>query len=277
MKKLSFGISLLLFIHASGFTSGRCIHLGDSQSSASPFAKTLQQNLASVDHQVYSYARPSSRTSHWADAAIANKQAPGLSKNGFKFYPTKNKIAVDETQVSLSDSESKAWAEKVFTHHQQKAPLDCIILQFGDNIDSVKSNKKLLEMVKKYKSETGKCYWVTPTWSEPERGYSHMNDQKKIQIRKEIEESLKNYDCQILSTTGHGANVDYSFKKKLQSIGKYTSDGLHLNEKGGKMWADEVFAQMKPSLLTDRSVEEDIKSIDDISKSLNSPESTSCK
>ena len=276
-----FGISLISLIslisQSTALAGARCIHLGDSQSSSSPFAKTLQHNLASIDHQVYTYARPSSRTSHWADVAIANKQAPGLTKNGFKFYPTKNKIAVEESHVSLSDSENKAWAEKVFSHHQQIAPLDCIILQFGDNVDSVRSNKKLLEIVKKFKSETGKCYWVSPTWSEPNRGYSHMNDQKKIQIRREIEASLKDYDCQILSTTGSGEAVDYSFKKKLQSIGKYTSDGLHLNDRGGKMWADEVFRKMKPSLLADGKVENDINKIDQLSNSLNPPENEECQ
>lgn len=194
---LTYGFLSLSVLQASD----RCIHLGDSQSSASPFSKALQQDLASMNYQVYTYARPSSRTSHWADAKISSIQGPKLTKGEFVFYPT---------------------------------------------------------------------------WSEPDRGHAHMNDKKKIEIRREIEKSLKSYDCQLVSTTGYGDNIDYSFKENLKSIGRYTSDGLHLNKTGGKMWADEVFAQIKPTLQGHSALREDLQEMENVSNSLSSPTQKSC-
>lgn len=126
------------------------------------------------------------------------------------------------------------------------------------------------------KSKTGKCFWVSPTWSEPDRGYAHMNDKKKIEIRREIEKSLKSYDCQLVSTTGYGDSIDYSFKEKLKSIGRYTSDGLHLNKTGGKMWADEVFAQIKPTLQGSSALNEEIRGMENVSDALSPPSQKSC-
>lgn len=270
-------VSLLLASPPS-FAASRCIHLGDSQSSASPFAKALQKNFADKDYQVFTYARPSSRTSHWSDVSVANKQGPALTKAKFKFYPTRNSLAPEDEMTKINDIEPVSWAEKVFAHHKKKAPLDCIILQFGDNIDNWKSNQKLLSIVKKMKSETGKCFWVAPTWSEPEKGYSHMSDNKKISIRKEIEKSLQGYDCQLISTTGHGDKVDYSFKDKLKKLGRYTSDGLHLNQAGGKMWADAAFEQIFPALdCPQKHLEKSIKEINKLTDQLASPTSDTCQ
>lgn len=111
--------------------SDRCIHLGDSQSSASPFSKALQQDLASMNYQVYTYARPSSRTSHWADAKISSSQGPKLTKGGFVFYPTKNQLASDESQVTLSDSETIPWAKKFLSIIKRKRLLIASFFNLG--------------------------------------------------------------------------------------------------------------------------------------------------
>lgn len=276
MKKLLFFLICTRPLFAADMT---CVHVGDSQSSRTPFSKRLQENFKNDNVNIFTYARPSSRASHWGNAKYSQKYAPQLTKGKFYFHPSKNND--DKDQVALNDSDKTPWVQTAVNYHNKKSEVDCVIFQLGDNVDSLKGTKSLLASFESLQNKPQKCYWVTPTWSEPERGYKHMNDQKKIEIRRTIEKALEGSNCKIISTTGHGDIIDYSFKEKLKKAGRYTTDGLHLNTKGGQMWADAAYEQITKDLYGKESLKQAVdlcaKTFDSVNSRMGPPQSCPLK
>ncbi|KYG60806.1 hypothetical protein AZI85_12520 [Bdellovibrio bacteriovorus] len=118
-----------------------------------------------------------------------------------------------------------------------------VIIELGDNFADYKtpnaqSDKTVIAQVKQI-TETlnknkfnGKCYWVTPTWTDKANSKPYFKSNMRLTRVIEIIRSEAAPRCQVIDSTteiGIGENDI-----------KTTSDGLHFDSKNGAKWARGV-------------------------------------
>jgi uncharacterized protein YraI len=220
-----------------------CIIIGDSQTSSSlngGFARTTINQLEERGVRVTSYSISSSSARHWHNPAYNPLREDILTG--------RMRVSPDEAVIpNLDAHSSQSLFQQIIEHHRNSEhPADCIIFQLGDNAPRTGEIAQLTQQWQQFQEQPSQCYFVSPTWPEerhPNNQYRFKTRQRTIEIRTEIEnELLQNPEsCQHISTTGTAQAEDQTLLTQLQSLNSpYTSDGLHLNIRGGQLWGQAV-------------------------------------
>lgn len=234
---------LILF---PSLTAAECLHIGDSQSYGSSFQKTLSSSMSVHGFKTQTFSRVGSTTENWIETPSRSVTDPFPLK-GFPDAP--DRIPEGRSR--------KSWFEQVLDKSLERAPLDCVLMQLGDNdygygrkyLDLIDKNptkaeqykkqyidqvKKMIAMVEQRGDKVNRCAFIGPTWKDRPGSYPAVTNRVKAIINQFQEEALKGSKCQ------HVSGMNDGLKKELEKIGKYTSDGLHLSKEAGEKWGQYV-------------------------------------
>lgn len=194
---------------------------------------------------------PGSGADHWNDSRVKNwvgffrdYQSPHPKEPNQGYSLSDN--FTDELPGILRlnrASNAPSYFNQVLALHKDHE-VDCVVIQLGDN-DLFKPRafndlKAMVESLKNIDHPPTFCGIVTPTFKDsPKKDqYSKItNDIKKAHTEKLksmlIQSGLADF-CPALDT------LTTAVKARLQALGGITSDGLHLSDQAGRVWAQEA-------------------------------------
>lgn len=231
----------------SSVNAKTCLVIGDSQMASSQTAglnASLREGLEARGVEVFTYSISSTSAEHWHSPA----------RNPLRFEVASGPLRVSpETGIipNLDSNSPRSLFQQILDHHTRRlgrAP-ECVLFQLGDNAPRTGHVRPLIAQL----PEGTSCFWAPPTWSEedhPDNRYRFKTQERTVIQRNEIEQEIAaaGDSCQILSTTGRGDEADHTFQQQLASQGRYTTDGLHLNARGGALWARSLVSGLERSL-----------------------------
>lgn len=237
----SIGIGLSFHARANSIEN-HCLLIGDSQTSSSldgGFARATINELEERGIRVTSYSMSSTSARHW-HSPLFNPLREDIVAGRMRVYPENAVITNLDAHSSLS------LFQQIIEHHKKTDdPPNCVIFQLGDNAPRKGEIRQLTRQWQAHHDQQAKCFFVSPTWSEerhPNNQYKFKTRQRTLEMRKEIEQELAEdgSQCQHVSTT----DDDSLLSSLSQSKAPYTSDGLHLNIRGGEMWSQAAVGQI---------------------------------
>lgn len=229
MKHLPFVLTFLLSVPALAKT----LIIGDSHI-VGPLGEKL--------HGYFHSARGEEvRTVGLAGATATSFTASEESKRTLSFGFADRKNA----QSTQTPGGKKATAPLLKNLLSEEKP-DRFIVELGDNFANYRNGgpvadkaaaqqiREIIDTLKK-SGFHGRCYWVTPTWTDKEKSAPYYKDNARLAqliavIRKEASPR-----CTVIDSTQEIS------KDKI----KTTADGLHFDARNGGVWAQAVSAKIE--------------------------------
>ena len=213
------------------------LHIGDSQSSGTRFAKHMVAFLRTprascpgakaINNTVYSYAKVSSAARHWSAGSGSNK----TWLCGAKTVYTNGTASANTNGAALCSgitNKSTSIFEKLIAQHKPTA----FLIQLGGNSAGF-SESYVKGKVKQMMDQlpTGSlCFWVSPSFS------SSKYLTKRKAVEKWLKDSLHAYTrikCSLLTS------ID-EMSRQTRCTSFNSSDGLHMTSCGSQIWGELI-------------------------------------
>lgn len=214
------------------------LYLGDSQSSLTPFSRTLNDFFSNLNAQCAQtpltvselryYALPSSSPRHWG--AVTGTDKNWLCSRSSVYTNQSPDEKIPGTSLCL-DSEGVSVFQKLV---RTSNPL-LLVLQFGDNSLAFGKDfvvEKIHTLLAELKPED-LCFWISPTWGS--QRYVEQKRRMQTWIDEAIQLSGKSctniHSLEALSEQSHCPSF-------------YVSDGIHLTQCGSELWGRYITDQL---------------------------------